>query len=143
LQARLEHEGYRTIGCSDALEALTTLQSGARVCLIVLDLKLPGLSGFQFREAQRRDPAIRDIPLVVMTGVSRPDDYDANLGAIAYLEKPVDTDQVLAFAREHCPCAAPTRASRRTRATVERADDSPESRVPDLFGTGREEGLAS
>jgi len=112
LQAHLEHEGYRTIGCRDALEALTTLQSGTRVCLIVLDLKLPGLTGFQFREAQQLDAAIRDIPLVVLSGVRRPGDYDANLDAIAYLEKPVDTSRVVAFAREHCPCGAGAPASR-------------------------------
>lgn len=102
LEQLLEHAGFRTIACSGVVEALTVLQSGARVCLIVLDLMMPGLTGFQFREEQRAAGAIRDIPVLVLTGVERPSEYHGNLHAVAYIRKPVDPGDVIALVRQHC-----------------------------------------
>ena len=98
----LQREGYRVIGSSSAVEALTLLQGGTPVCLILLDLMMPGVSGFQFRSEQRADESLRDIPVIVLTGGQHSSDYHANLDAVAYLQKPVDMDAVLALVREHC-----------------------------------------
>ena len=113
LQQWLEHKGYRTIGCSSGMDALTVLQSGESVCLILLDLMMPSVSGFQFREQQRATSSLRDIPVAVISGAPRPQEYHGNLGAVAYLRKPVDPAHVLAVVQQHC------RAPRSTREAVQ------------------------
>src|SRR5262245_17632571 len=107
LKTYLEHAGYEVEGYSSAVDALTVLQGGRKVSLILLDLMMPGLSGFQFRTEQRADAALRDIPVVVLTAGQHSLDYHGNLGAVAYLQKPVDFDEVLAIVREHCGPPAP------------------------------------
>jgi CheY-like chemotaxis protein len=102
LRIFLQRAGYHVMGFSSAVDALTVLQRGAQVSLILLDLMMPGVSGFQFRTEQRADVALRDIPVVVLTGGQHPRDYHPNLHAVAYLEKPVDLDQVLTIVRQHC-----------------------------------------
>lgn len=101
LQQLLEHEGYRAIACSSAVDALSILQAGEPVCLILLDLMMPGVSGFQFREQQRSSP-FSAIPVAVVTAASSAAEYHGNLGAVEYLRKPVDLDRVLAIVRQYC-----------------------------------------
>ena len=119
LQQWLEHEGYRTVGCSSGVDALSVLQSGESVCLILLDLMMPGVSGFQFREQQRATSSLRDIPVVVISGAPDAQQYRGNLRAVAYLQKPLDPARLLALVREHCGPAStsastPTSASTRS-----------------------------
>jgi len=106
LQQWLERQGYRTIGCASGVDALTVLQSGESVCLILLDLMMPSVSGFQFREQQRATSTLQDIPVIVISGAPRPQDYDGNLRAVAYLQKPADPARVLALVQQHCGAAA-------------------------------------
>lgn len=120
LQQWLEHEGYRTIGCSSGMDALSVLQSGESVCLILLDLMMPGVSGFQFREQQRATSSLRDIPVVVISGAPQTQQYRGNLRAVAYLQKPLDPARVLALVREHCGPAS-TSASPSTSASTRSA----------------------
>jgi CheY-like chemotaxis protein len=105
LRQWLEHEGYRTIGCSSGIDALTVLQSGEPISLILLDLMMASVSGFQFREQQRATSTLRDIPVVVISAAPRPQDYDGNLRAVAYLQKPADPARVLALVQQHCGAA--------------------------------------
>jgi CheY-like chemotaxis protein len=63
----LEEEGYRPRLCENGRVALDRLRGGDRPGLILLDLMMPEMNGWQFREAQLEDPRLRDIPVVVMT----------------------------------------------------------------------------
>ena len=108
LQEVLQRQGYRAVGCASAVDALAVLQSGRRFCLIVLDLMMPGLSGFHFREEQRHSDTFGDIPVIVVTAAMQPALYDGNLRALAYLTKPVDFDQMIGVIRRHCPLPAMT-----------------------------------
>src|SRR5262245_48223345 len=101
LKTFLQRSGYRVMGCATAVEALTVLQRGTQVSLILLDLMMPGVSGFQFRTEQQADASLRNIPVVVLTAGQHSSDYHANLGAVAYLQKPVDLDEILTVVREH------------------------------------------
>ena len=72
-----------TAGASTGREALAMLRDGPPPDVILLDLMMPDMNGWQFREAQQRDARIRDIPLVVITAsrdlVNHPIDADAVL----------------------------------------------------------------
>jgi CheY-like chemotaxis protein len=75
-----------------ALHALTAL--GLRPRLVLLDLKLPGMSGLDFLQALRAGPPTRLLPVVVFTSSAEPKDLAGSygLGANAYAQKPVDFD---------------------------------------------------
>ena len=65
----LEDNGYEAIGASDGQEALDKLAKlDAPPCLIVLDLMMPGMDGFQFLERFRQLPTCRRVPVIVWTG---------------------------------------------------------------------------
>ena len=89
----LADEGYETSMCPNGLAALDMLRGGARPRLILLDLMMPVMDGWQFRAEQLRDAALRNIPVVVMTasrGINRED-----LGDAEVLQKPVGLGDIL------------------------------------------------
>jgi anti-anti-sigma factor len=93
----LEGEGYGVFCAADGQEALDSLRSAGRPSLILLDLMMDGMDGWQFRHEQRQDPALASIPVVVISAVD-----DALGGAARFLQKPVEFDHLLAAVREHC-----------------------------------------
>jgi CheY-like chemotaxis protein len=95
IQMVLEGSGHEVLTAQSGLAALELLRAGERVRVILLDMMMPGMDGWQFREAQRRDPAIAGIPVVIMTGDSHVTDKAAKVGAAAYLRKPTDVAALL------------------------------------------------
>jgi CheY-like chemotaxis protein len=89
----LSDAGYETDVAGNGWEALAATQGAQAPQLILLDLMMPDMNGWQFREAQRRDARIRDIPLVVITAsrdlVNHPIDADG------VLLKPFGLDDLL------------------------------------------------
>jgi CheY-like chemotaxis protein len=79
----LSDAGYDTAVAGNGWEALAATQGPHVPQLILLDLMMPDMNGWQFREAQQRDARIRDIPLVVITAsrdlVNHPIDADGVL----------------------------------------------------------------
>lgn len=89
----LADEGYTTRTCPNGRAALDILRGGARPRLILLDLMMPEMDGWQFRAEQLRDASLRSIPVVVMTA-SRGVDRD-DLGGAEVLQKPVGLGDIL------------------------------------------------
>lgn len=81
----------------DGVEALTYLRTGHRPKVVLLDLKLPRLGGLEVLQEVKGDPALRAIPIVVLTSsAEEPDVATAyRLGANSYIVKPVDFQQFL------------------------------------------------
>ncbi len=94
IQMVLEGSGYEVLTAQSGLDALDLLRAGKPVRLILLDMMMPTMSGWEFREAQQRDPAIANIPVVVMTGDSRVTDKAATVGAAGYIRKPMNVDML-------------------------------------------------
>jgi signal transduction histidine kinase len=89
----LGHDGYDVLTASDGAEAMELLRRGARPDVILLDLMMPQMDGWQFRVAQRNDPALAAIPVIAVSA-----DRTAKAAAIdadAYLAKPVDVNTLL------------------------------------------------
>ena len=89
----LEHAGYPLDVASDGVQALARLGQTPRPDLILLDLLLPGLDGWQLRAAQMASPTLADIPVLAMSG-----DDSAQARAInadGYLPKPFDPTELL------------------------------------------------
>jgi len=102
LRALLESEGYEVTTAVDGEEALDLLRDGTAPSLIVLDLMLPRMDGFQFRALQRANPAWADIPVVVYSGIDRLHERVRALEPSAWFEKPVDPDSLLGAIEKYC-----------------------------------------
>jgi len=98
----LESDGYQVMTAANGLNALDTLRQGSRPCVILLDLMMPVMDGWQFREEQRRDQALADIPVVVCTAADETRARSSNLEAAAYLSKPVEVVDLLNTIRRYC-----------------------------------------
>jgi CheY-like chemotaxis protein len=91
----LREEGYRVDCASDGREAISSLKSGERPAIILLDLMMPVMNGADFRKAQLRDPQLADIPVVVLTADGRLLEMAKSLGAAAAFSKPFELDALL------------------------------------------------
>lgn len=103
LQDVLEVEGYRVITASSGREALEFLRQGLRPELILLDLMMPDVSGWEFRVRQRMEPELASIPVVVVSGQGLSTHDVAELGVAGYLPKPVDLDTLLSTVARFAP----------------------------------------
>ena len=100
---------------SNGEEALDYLQSevNEKPCLILLDLNMPRMNGIEFLEKARVDPAIRNIPVVVLTTSREDCDIVKTFkeSVAGYLVKPVDYDQFVEQMRVISECWALSRPS--------------------------------
>jgi two-component system chemotaxis response regulator CheY len=92
----LEEEGYAVEGAADGRDALAKLRGGLRPALILLDLMMPGMNGWDFRKAQLDDPELRALSVVVVTASgSDPATIRAQLGPVELLAKPIHPKDLL------------------------------------------------
>ena len=101
LERFLELEGFEVRTAANGQLALESLHADSAPCVILLDLMMPVMNGWQFRLAQASDPKISRIPVVVVTAAGSRDDIPA-IDANAWLAKPVDLDRLLATIRPLC-----------------------------------------
>jgi len=95
LRLTLEGEGYTVSVAGNGQEALEQLISTDLPSLILLDLMMPIMDGWEFRKRQRTHPRFSSIPVVAVSA-HRPGGNGASLDVAAYLMKPLDLDQLLA-----------------------------------------------
>jgi CheY-like chemotaxis protein len=101
LKRLLESEGYTVEQAENGQAALDLLAlSTALPSMIILDLMMPVMDGFEFRERQQLDPRLSKIPILVMTADGRLDEKKLRVGARAALKKPADVDAILALVKE-------------------------------------------
>jgi CheY-like chemotaxis protein len=108
LMKLLKMEGYQVVGACNALEALALTRRG-HPDLVLLDVMLPPMDGLTFLMLMREDPRTRDVPVVLLTGLS--DEHTTmrarELGVKEHLVKAQFTpDELLAVVKKHC--AQPT-----------------------------------
>lgn len=98
----LEEEGYRAVGAANGREALDYLRRHQHPCLILLDLMMPVMNGWQFRDEQQRDPRLAPIPTVVLSADGNVAEKAAAIRAAAFLKKPIQLGQLLATVDRFC-----------------------------------------
>lgn len=100
----LEAAGYQTEAFSEGREALAGIARGPRPDLILLDLMMPGMNGWQFRDAQLGDGPLAEIPVVVMSARSSIVAPGVpSLGEVDVLRKPFAIDELLSVIARHVP----------------------------------------
>ncbi|HEX5282402.1 MAG TPA: ATP-binding protein [Micropepsaceae bacterium] len=110
LQRMIAKEGYVPIRAQGAREGLT-LAWNDRPAAIVLDVEMPGLTGWDVLLTLKADDELRDCPIILVT--SNDDVHKGRLlGASAHLIKPLDRESLLALLKQFCPIAGPTGSQR-------------------------------
>jgi len=105
LRMHLSAAGYEVILAEDAIVAgyLVLKQPPD---LIVTDIKMPYMDGFEFVAALKADKSLPYIPVIFLTSVEEGDTRGKELGAVGYINKPVRADQLLALVAQHAPSGA-------------------------------------
>jgi CheY-like chemotaxis protein len=96
----ITHDGFDVRVAANGREALDMLRMSSPPCLIVLDLMMPLMDGFEFCRLKKRDPALASIPVCVMTAAGPYVQLPA--GAIALIRKPIHLDALTALIRRYC-----------------------------------------
>jgi CheY-like chemotaxis protein len=102
LSSILADEGFQVTCAADGQEALEHLRSEPPPCLILLDLTMPVMDGWEFRSAQKKDPALASIPVVVLTANKLSDETETAIDGADIVPKPIDFDVLLSAVQRHC-----------------------------------------
>lgn len=101
--AELAGQGYRAAFAANGKEALAYLKSSALLPrLILLDLMMPVMTGWEFRRAQQQDPALADIPVAIITGLPDVKEKADAIGAVDVLYKPSRVEALAALVSRFC-----------------------------------------
>src|SRR5579863_2260714 len=99
LRAILRNNGYQVLAADNGQWAWELLRHNApKISLVVLDLKLPGVSGYEILKRARTDPKLSDVPIVIVTGELEPELPPF----IPLLRKPVDVTTLLELVASEC-----------------------------------------
>jgi len=103
VQDFLDAHGFHTVGAPNGAVGLTILKD-SRPCLILLDLTMPIMDGWRFREEQSRlrDRQLKDTPVLILSALPDLDRQARALGAVDVIPKPIDFDRMLDVVRAHC-----------------------------------------
>lgn len=98
----LEERGYRTVAASNGKQALDALHSGTCPELILLDMMMPVMDGAEFRAKQQAEPAIAEIPVVLISAHEDLRKRVVELKANAALQKPIAFRDLFDTVRRFC-----------------------------------------
>ena len=99
----LTGEGFEVTCAANGREALRQLgEAASQPGVILLDLMMPVMDGWQFRAAQRSDPRYATIPVVVVSADAGAEVAAAGLAPDAFLAKPFELERLLAVVGRYC-----------------------------------------
>ncbi len=93
-------EGFRAATAANGLEALGYLRRRPAPKLILLDLMMPVMDGWEFQRERRRHPSLVDVPVVVLSALDESRALDA--ATHGFMKKPLDFERLLQIVRTYC-----------------------------------------
>jgi len=99
----LEDEGYCVASAANGQEAINWLRTGGkRPCLILLDLNMPVMTGWEFLRVQQVEPRLAQIPVVVFSADQSIKHEASSIDPAAYLLKPIDFLDLVELVERFC-----------------------------------------
>jgi CheY-like chemotaxis protein len=101
LTSVLERHGMEVLSAENGKDALETLQKAHRVDVVLMDIMLPEMDGYETTRRIREVPRFRKLPIIALTAKAMKGDREKCIeaGASDYIAKPVDPDQLLSLLR--------------------------------------------
>jgi CheY-like chemotaxis protein len=101
LSSALERRGMRVLTATTGSEAIELIESNREIAIVLMDIMMPGMDGFETMQIIRKNPAFRRLPIIALTAKAMKGDREKCLesGASDYLAKPVNTEQLLSALR--------------------------------------------
>jgi CheY-like chemotaxis protein/signal transduction histidine kinase/HAMP domain-containing protein len=102
LSSVLERRGMRVLTASTGREAVRKVESTPDLAIVLMDIMMPEMDGYETMQVIRQSPALRRLPIIALTAKAMKGDREKCLeaGASEYLAKPVNTDQLLSALRK-------------------------------------------
>jgi len=102
LRMHLGGAGYEVRVATDAISA-GYMVLAKPPDLIISDVMMPHMDGFEFIAALKSDPTLPPIPVIFLTSIEESDTRRRDVGAVGYLTKPVRADKLLKLVEQHVP----------------------------------------
>jgi CheY-like chemotaxis protein len=101
LSSVLERRGMKVLTATTGNEAIRIIESDSDIAIVLMDIMMPEMDGFQTMEIIRKQPGFRRLPIIALTAKAMKGDREKCLeaGASDYLAKPVNTEQLLSSLR--------------------------------------------
>ena len=89
----LQLEGHEVSTAVNGQDALEKLRAGDRPCVILLDLMMPVMNGWEFQRALEKDVSLQEVPVIIVSAATA--ELVEKTDAAAYLPKPLDMEELL------------------------------------------------
>jgi CheY-like chemotaxis protein len=101
LASVLESSGMEVVFAENGRDGIETLRANPDVDLVLMDIMMPEMDGYETMQAVRRMPEFRQLPIISLTAKAMKGDRERSIaaGASDYITKPVDTDQLMSLMR--------------------------------------------
>ena len=98
----LSEHGFVVHAARDGVDALEQLDGGTMPCAVLLDLRMPRMTGWELADRLHADQRWRNVPLIVCAAYYRIAEEAARLGARAWMQKPIDLTRLVGVVEDVC-----------------------------------------
>ena len=121
LELLVKTSGYDTVTAANGVEGLEQMRRQLP-CLVLLDIQMPQMDGFEFRRHQLADPTLARVPVVCLTGHYEPEQVGSQL-RVACLKKPLHFPDVIDAVEAQCGPGRPSEVRETLRGSLTRPDE--------------------
>lgn len=96
LTAVLKAKGYKCMSAIGGQEGLDLLEQDKDITVVLMDMMMPGMDGYEAMNRMSKDPSLKDIPVIAVTAQAMMGDRERCLsaGAVGYISKPINVDEL-------------------------------------------------